>query len=125
MLPDDRDLTKDVLMSITGRDALVRFFSRLGYNTDARQMQTPDALGIAPSSLKSAAKHIEHVSADGDLEVFLFEVPSVMLPHRRTSTTLLNNRKGDFLFVRTTPENERLDFVLVERFRKGADKQAP
>ncbi|MBX3458561.1 MAG: Eco57I restriction-modification methylase domain-containing protein [Planctomycetes bacterium] len=125
MLPDDRDLTKDDVMSITGRDALVRFFAHLGYNTDARQLQTADALGIAQSGLKSAAKHIERVSADGDLQVFLFEVTSVTLAHRRAITSLLNNRKGDFLFVLTTPDYERLDFVLVERFRKDADEEAP
>ncbi|MCC6151870.1 MAG: Eco57I restriction-modification methylase domain-containing protein [Planctomycetes bacterium] len=125
MLQDDRDLTKDDVMSITGRDALVRFFAHLGYNTDARQLQTADALGIAQSGLKSAAKHIERVSADGDLQVFLFEVTSVTLAHRRAITSLLNNRKGDFLFVLTTPDYERLDFVLVERFRKDADEEAP
>lgn len=125
MLQDDRDLTKDDVMSITCRDALVRFFAHLGYNTDARQLQTADALGIAQSGLKSAAKHIERVSADGDLQVFLFEVTSVTLAYRRAITSLLNNRKGDFLFVLTTPDYERLDFVLVERFRKDAEEEAP
>lgn len=125
MLPDDRDLNKDNVMSITGRDALVQFFAHLGYNTDARQLQTVDALGIAQSGLKSAAKHIERVSADGELQVFLFEVTSVTLAHRRAITSLLNNRKGDFLFVLTTTDYERLDFVLVERFRKDADEEAP
>lgn len=121
MLADDRELSKDDVQILTNRDALVNLFAHLGYNTDLRQQQTADAMGISQSALKSALKHVERVSADGELQVFLFETASVTLAHRRAITTLLNNRQGEFLFVLTTPDYERIDFVLVERFQKEAD----
>lgn len=125
MLQDDRNLSPHDIQALDGRDALVRFFATLSYNTDKRQVQTADALGIGQGALRSALKHVERVSANDSLQVFVFEVASVTLAHRRAITALLNNRNGDFLFVLTSPEYERLDFVLVERFRSEAAEDAP
>lgn len=120
MLTDDRELGEHDIMAVTNRDALVKLFTHLGYDTDKRQAQTADALSISQSGLKAALKHVERVSANDELQVFLFEVASVTLAHRRAITTLLNNRDGEFLFVLTDPDYERLDFVLIERFQKEA-----
>lgn len=121
MLHDDLELTPHDVQAIDGRDALASFFARLGYDTDKRLFQTADALGIAQSALRSALKHVERISANGGLQVYLFEVNSVTLAHRRAVTNLFNNRDGWFLFVLTTPDYERLDFVLVEHARKIVD----
>ncbi|MBX3459328.1 MAG: hypothetical protein KF696_05065, partial [Planctomycetes bacterium] len=121
MVHDDLELTPHDVQAIDGRDALARFFARLGYDTDKRLPQTADALGIAQSALRSALKHVERISANGGLQVYLFEVASVTLAHRRAVTNLFNNRDGWFLFVLTTPDYERLDFVLVEHARKIAE----
>ncbi|MCC6575006.1 MAG: Eco57I restriction-modification methylase domain-containing protein [Planctomycetes bacterium] len=120
MLQDDRNLTEHDVMGIKDREALVRFIAHLGYTTDARQPQTPDTLSIGQDALKRAIKHVERIAADGDLQVFLFELSSLTLGHRRSIVNQFNNKMGDFLFVLTTPEYERLDFVLLERFRKEA-----
>lgn len=120
VLTDDRELAEHDIMAVTNRDALVKLFTHLGYDTDKRQAQTADALGIGQSGLKAALKHVERISANDELQVFLFEVASVTLAHRRAITTLLNNRDGEFLFVLTDPDYDRLDFVLIERFQKEA-----
>lgn len=117
MLAEDKNLTAHDIQAIDGRDAFVKFIASLGYDTEKRQVQNLDALGITNEPLRQAAKRIECVAVDGGLQVFLFELASVTVAHRRAISLAFNNRAGDYLFVLTTPEYERLDFFVLEKTR--------
>lgn len=117
MLAEDKNLTAHDIQAIDGRDAFVKFIASLGYDTEKSQVQNLDALGITNEPLRQAAKRIECVAVDGGLQVFLFELASVTVAHRRAISLAFNNRAGDYLFVLTTPEYERLDFFVLEKTR--------
>lgn len=112
----DLDLTGRDIQSLSSADALTAFFARLGYDTNARTVQTPGNLGIGTEGILRPIKRTELISdREGLFQVYLFELANVTVAHTRALARAFRNRAGNFLLVLTS-DYERLDFVLLERF---------
>jgi len=121
----DVDLRSADIQEAGNADALVGFFARLGYNTDARTPQTPANLGITAAGTARPIKRIELLADnDGELQVYLFELRSVTVAHTRALTRAFRNLAGNFLLV-LTASYRRLDFVLVDRLPPEARTGKP
>ncbi len=115
---DDQDLRAADIQALSSRDALVAFFAKLHWRTDARLTQTSLAMGITAESLQRQVKHIERVALQADgivpLSVYLVELTSVTVASMHGLANALRNVAGNYLLV-LTDDYERLDFVLLER----------
>lgn len=112
----DVDLLDRDLQGISNAEAVAGLFASLGYNTNARTVQTPGNLGITADSALRPITRIELIAdQDGLFQVYLFELTSVTVAHTRALARAFRNRAGNFLLVLTS-DYERLDFVLIERF---------
>jgi hypothetical protein len=112
----DVDLAERDIQALASVDELAAFFARLGYDTNARTVQTPGNLGIASESTLRPIKRIELIAdREGLFQVYLFELTSVTVAHTRALARAFRNRVGNFLLVLTS-DYERLDFVLLERY---------
>ncbi|MDH5763355.1 MAG: BREX-1 system adenine-specific DNA-methyltransferase PglX [Nitrospinota bacterium] len=111
----DINLNKKDIQGLSNADAVAAFFSKLGYNTNARTPQTPGNLGITSDTVLKAIKRIELIAdQENFLQVYLFEVKSVTISHIRALVNYFKNKVPYFLFVLTS-DYERIDFVLLER----------
>ena len=115
---DDKNLTASDVQTLASRDGVTAFFATLGYDTDSRQAQTADAMGITAESLKKQVQHVERIALQDDgaepLDVYLIELMSVTVAATKGLATALKNRAGNYLLV-LTDDYQRLDFVLLER----------
>lgn len=112
----DVDLAERDVQALSSADALTAFLARLGYNTNARTVQTPGNLGITAEGTLRPIRRIELIADQEELfQVYLFELASVTVGHTRALARAFRNRAGNFLLVLTS-DYERLDFVLLERF---------
>ncbi|NWJ98958.1 MAG: hypothetical protein HXX20_24730, partial [Chloroflexi bacterium] len=118
MLKEDYELTSSEVQELSGRAALAAFFARLGYNTNARLVQSASAMGFSGSgdNPKTAISYIERLASqdNGRFEVYLFELKSVTVATTQALVRHFRDRPGDYLLV-LTDDYLRLDFVLVER----------
>ncbi len=119
MRADDADLTPAAIQALAGRDAVAAFVAHLGYNTNARLVQTKEAMGLTADSLTTQITHIERVASEagGLFEIYLFELKSVTVTTRQAIVRAFRDRPGDYLLV-LTDDYARLDFVLVERYTR-------
>ena len=102
-------------------DGIAAFFSRLGYDTNGRTIQTPGNLGITAESLVRRIRKVELIADDeGLFQVYLFQLPSVTIADARALAAAFRNRAGNFLLVLTV-NFDRLDFVLVEKYLPSGD----
>jgi len=112
----DLDLTPADIQTLANADALAAFFARLGYDTNARTVQTPGNLGITAEGTLRPIRRIELLADQEELfQVYLFELASVTIAQTRALARTFRNRAGNFLLVLTS-DYEHLDFVLLERF---------
>jgi hypothetical protein len=112
----DIDLEPSDVQDLSEADAIAALFARLGYNTDARTLQTPGNLGLTAESTVRPIKRTELIAdQDGLLQVYLFELTGVTIAHTRALARAFRNRAGNYLFILTS-DYERLDFVLLERY---------
>ena len=107
---DPRDI-----QALNGPDAVAAFFARLGYNTDARIVQTPGNLGITESVARPVSRLELLADQEGLFQVYLFELTSVTISNTRPLARAFRNLTGNFLLVLTS-DYERLDFVLLEKY---------
>jgi hypothetical protein len=121
VLHDDVELTGKQIQSLSSADELARFFTYLHYPPDTRLPMTPESLQLT-DALANATRHIERltsvVSESGTLQIYLFELTSVTVAHRRALIRVFRDRVGNFLLV-LTDDYKRLDFVLLERELPG------
>jgi type I restriction-modification system DNA methylase subunit len=110
----DENLTSSDLQDLGSADALTAFFARLGYNTNARLVQAPAALGIGQQDLVKAIEHSERLSEDGGLRVYLFKFNSVTKLLTDQLAKFFKSRSGEFLLV-LVDDYKELDFVLLRR----------
>jgi hypothetical protein len=112
----DVDLSERDVQALSSADALAAFFAGLGYDTNARIVQTPGNLGIGTEGILRPIKRIELISdREGLFQVYLFELASVTVAHTRALARAFRNRAGNFLLVLTS-DYDRVDFVVLERF---------
>jgi type I restriction-modification system DNA methylase subunit len=110
------------IQALSDADGVAALFSRLGYDTNARTVQSPGNLGITAETLLRRIKKIELIADDeGFFQVYLFQLVSVTVADARALATIFRSRAGNFLLV-LTANFDRLDFVFVERI--PADAQA-
>lgn len=112
----DIDLAERDVQGLSSADALAAFLASLGYNTNARTVQTPGNLGITADSTLRPIMRIELIAdREGLFQVYLFELRTVTVAHTRALARTFRNRAGNFMLILTS-DYERLDFVLVERY---------
>ena len=112
----DYELKREDIQQLGNADAIAGFFARLGYDTEARIAQTPENLGITADGAIRPIERIELIAdQEGLFQVYLFELKSVTVSHTRALTRAFRNRAGNYLFVLTTADYDRLDFVLLEK----------
>ncbi len=112
----DLDLAARDISALSSAEALVALLARMGYDTNARIVQTPGNLGIGAEGTLGPIKRIELLAdCEGLFQVYLFELKTVTVAHTRALARAFRNRAGNFLLVLTS-DWERLDFVLLERF---------
>ncbi|MFZ2491127.1 MAG: Eco57I restriction-modification methylase domain-containing protein [Thermoanaerobaculia bacterium] len=110
----DLDLKKTDILDLASPDALAAFFARLRYDTATRTVHSAGSLGIS-EAIARPIRRIELLAARDDLQIYLVELPSVTLASTRNLVRAFRDRSGDFLFVLTSGDYSRLDFVLVDR----------
>lgn len=112
----DIDLTIKDIQSLNNAQALLAFFTRLGYQTGANTLQTPANLGITADSIIRPIKKIELIAdQEGLFQVYLFELTAVTVALTRSLTSSFRNRAGNYFLILTS-DYERLDFVLIEKY---------
>jgi hypothetical protein len=112
----DVDLSRQDIQSLNDADALSSLLARMGYNTNARTIQTPANLGITAEGTVRPIKKIELLADhEGLFQAYVFEVVSVTVVLTRSLARAFRNRSGNYLLVLTS-DYQQLDFVLLERF---------
>ena len=112
----DKNITARDLQIMADADGVAAFLAGLGYNTNARIVQSAENLGITADTTARAIRRIELMAdQEGDLQVYLFELKSVTLANTRGLAKAFRNRVGNYLLVLTS-DYERIDFVLVEKY---------
>jgi len=110
----DIELTRKDLLDLSSPGALTAFFARLRYDTSTRTPHSAASLGLSDAVAKPI-RRIEMI-AGGDLfQVYLVELTSVTVAATRALARAFRDRAGDFLFVITSGDYSRLDFVLLDR----------
>lgn len=126
-LQDDFDLQAAQIQELTDRDAIMRLFALLGYDTNMRLTQTAEAMRF-PEGLKRDTRHIERVAGFDDgalpLEVYLAELKSVTVANVQALARSQRNAAARFLWVLTS-DYERIDFVLLEPTLPDAQAGGP
>ena len=110
------EVNESHVVQLASSDDIVRFFSRLGYNTNVRVKQTPSNLNIASDDVIRQIKKIELIAdQDSLLQVYLFELKTVTVALTQTISRALRNLPPNILMVLTSDDYERVDFVLLEK----------
>src|SRR5688572_14982368 len=106
----DVELQTSDVQELSSLGGVIGFFTRLGYNTEARLTQTAEAMGFTSDDLRHAVRHIELIAdeEDGALQVYLAELKSVTVSNIQALARALRNRPSNFLWV-LTEDYERLD----------------
>lgn len=111
----DINLKQSEVASLSNADAIAALFSQLGYNTNARTVQTASNLGLS-EAVARPIKRIELIADQNSLlQIYLVEVSSVRIDNTRNLVKSFRDRGGNYLFV-ITSDYERIDFVLLERY---------
>jgi len=114
MISQDITLQKSDIQSLSSQEALLAFFTRLGYSTENHLPQTPAAMGFTAEALVHEIRSIERIAdEEGELQVYLIELKHLTVAITQALARALRNRAGSFLLVLTV-DYERLDFVLLE-----------
>lgn len=114
----DLDLQKKDVLDLSSPDGVAAFFTRLRYDISARTLHTATSLGIS----EAVARPIQRIEliADRDLfQVYLVELTSVTVEATRALVRSFRDRGGDFLFVFTSGDYGRLDFVFLDRLAEN------
>jgi hypothetical protein len=115
MLSQDYDLKTSEIQQIAGEDGVAGLFTALGYDTAHCLKQTPEAMGF-PEALAREVRLIDRIAdhEQGALQVYLVEMKHVTVALTQALTRVFKNRAGLYLLILTTPDYERLDFVLLD-----------
>ncbi len=112
----DIDLSTKDLQGLGNADAIAALFTRLGYNTNERVKQTAEALRIA-GELKDRVQKIERISSDENLlQVYLFELKTVTVANTKDLSRVFRDFAVPYVvLVLTTPDYDRVDFVIPQK----------
>lgn len=117
----DLDLADRDISGLTSADALATFLAKLGYETGARQLLTPEAIGLTGESA-ATFRAIELLAEDDD-EVPLFQVifaqpKSLTAKARNDLARVLGKTNLDYLLILAS-DFEDLEFVLLDKSERG------
>jgi hypothetical protein len=111
--PFDTEISVHDVQSVHNADALTAFFSKLGYDTSIRTVQTAANLSLS-ESVARPVKRIELIAGEPNrLQIYFFELRSVTIAEIRSLARAFRTFSGRFLFV-LTADFEQLDFVLLD-----------
>src|SRR5688500_13662132 len=89
----DVDLSRQDVQSLSSAAAVAAFFARLGYETEARTVQTAGNLGITSDNTSRPIKKVELIAnQEGLFQVYLFELQSITVAHTRALARSFRNR---------------------------------
>ncbi len=116
--PTDINLSERDISGLTSPDALMSFFSRLHYDTNARTPLTPESIGLVGETA-GVVKNIELLSEDSEhqLRVIFVQPKSLTAKVRNDLVRVLGKRIQDHLLI-LSPDFEMLEFVLIEKPKK-------
>lgn len=114
----DLDIQKKDLLDLASPDGVAALFARLRYETSARTLHTEESLGIT-EAVGRPIRRIELIADRDLLQVYLVELTSVTVAATRALVRSFRDRGGDFLFVFTSGDYGRLDFVFLDRLAEN------
>lgn len=116
----DLDLTAKQVAEQASPDALAAWFSKLGYQTDARTALTPESIGLAGESA-AAIKRIELLSEDPEqfLRVVFAQPKSLTAKVRNDLVRTLGKSNIDHLLVLAS-NFDTLEFVFLDKRKREA-----
>jgi hypothetical protein len=114
MIKHDISIHNSDIQALSSREAVLAFFTQLGYNTQDHLEQTVEAMGISSPVLGHEIKHIECIAnEDAQLQVYLIELKRITVAITQALARAFKNKAGNFLLVLTV-DYERLDFILLD-----------
>lgn len=114
----DLDIQKKDILDLASPDGVVAFFARLRYDTSARTLHTAASLGIT-EAVGRPIRRVELIADRDLLQVYLVELTTVTIAATRSLVRSFRDRGGDFLFVFTSGDYGRLDFVFLDRLAEN------
>ena len=120
----DIDLTERDIAELASVDSIASFFNRLGYQTDARAVLTPEAIGLSGEAANSMKK-IELLSEDPEqfLRVVLAQPKSLTAKVRNDLVRVLGKSTIDHVLVLAS-DFSNLEFVFLDKRRKESKRPA-
>ena len=114
----DLDLSARQVAELTSPDALAGFLAKLGYDTGARTLLTPESLGLTGESV-GAFKKIELLSEDTErfLRVVFAQPKSLTAKSRNDLARVLGKSNIDHLLVFAS-DFDTLEFVLLDKRKR-------
>ena len=93
----DLELRAEDIQVLNDADGVAALFSRLGYETNARTVQSPGNLGITADTLLRRIKKIELIANnEGFFQVYLFQLVSVTVVDARAARNELSQPSWQF-----------------------------
>ncbi len=111
--PFDVDISLGDIQSVSNPDALTAFFSKIGYDTSIRTVQTAANLSLSDSVAQPITRIGLVAGEPNRLQVYMFELKSVTVAEIRALARAFRTFGGRFLLV-LTADYEQLNFVLLD-----------
>ena len=114
----DLDLEARQIAELSSPDAIAGFLANLGYQTDARTVLTPEAVGLAGESA-NLLKGIELLSEDAEqfLRVVFAQPKSLTAKVRNDLVRVLGKSNVDHLLILAS-DFDTLEFVLLDKRKR-------
>jgi hypothetical protein len=114
----DLDLTSREVSDLTSPDAIAGLLERLGYDTGARAVLSPEAVGLTGDSA-GAVKRIELLSEDPErfLRVVFAQPKSLTAKVRNDLVRVLGKSNLDHLLVLAS-DFDTLEFVFLDKRKR-------
>jgi hypothetical protein len=114
----DLDLSAKEIAELASADAVTAFLTRLGYDTGARAVLSPEAIGLSGESA-SAIKRIELLSEDSEkfLRVTFAQPKSLTAKVRNDLVRVLGKSNLDHLLILAS-DFDTLEFVLLDKRKR-------
>ena len=111
----DYDLTAGDIAQLTTADALAAFLTQIGYDTGARAVLTPEAVGLSGNAT-APIHQIELLSEDSEsfLRVVFVRLRSLTAKSRNDLARVLGRTNIDHLLILAS-DFEILEFVLLDK----------
>lgn len=121
-LTNDYDLHPDEITALANSDHVIELFAKLGYDTSQATEFTPASLGLDEDTIRPHLQTIRRIAVgqiDADITIYLFEVKTLAVD---LIQKIARKLRGTSNLLILTKDYDRLDFVMVDRFREGTTR---